>query len=124
MDKALLVYIIGATSDEFLMIQKDLPEWVCENVLLSNEGTAFSSQFVNANLIIVYARKDEKVAFSICEQIRNSQENLNIPILLVISRYQIYLGNDVKRMGNAAFIFSPFNGKELELKIAGLLEDS
>jgi response regulator RpfG family c-di-GMP phosphodiesterase len=124
MDKALLVYLIGATSDEFHMIQKYLPEWVCENVLLNNEGTAFSSQFLNANLIIVYAHNNEKVAFSICEQIRNSQENLNIPILLVISRYQIYLGNDVKRMGNAAFIFSPFSGKELESKITGLLEDS
>jgi len=43
---------------------------------------------------------------------------------LVIGRYEITQGAAVSRMGNAGFIITPFDEKELRDKIAELLESS
>ena len=119
-----ITHVAGATAEEFLHVKKCLPDWECVNTPLNDRETALSSNPETSNLIILYARKKDEKTHSICEEIRKTQEGPRIPILLVISRYQIPQGNDVKRMGNVAFIFSPFNEKELEEKISGLLEGS
>ena len=119
-----ITHVAGATAEEFLRVKKCLPDWECVNTTLNDGETALSCNPETSNLIIIYARKDEEKTHSICEQIRKTQKGQEMPILLVISRYQIPQGNDVKRMGNAAFIFSPFNERELADKISGLLEGS
>lgn len=74
-------------------------------------------------LIIVYARKTEKNTLAICGQLRNSPESSAVPILLAISRYQITQGSAVKRLGNATFIITPFQEKELRDKIEQLKKE-
>ena len=78
-------------------------------ILLSNSRTA--------GLFVVYAQKSEKSTLAICEQLRNSPETSAVPILLVISRYEINQGSAVKRMGNATFTITPFKEEELCDKI-------
>ena len=77
-----------------------------------------------ARIILVYTRKEQKNTLTICEHLRNSPENSATPILLAISRYEIPQGNAVKRMGNAAFIMTPFGEKELRDTIHNLLGKS
>ncbi len=85
---------------------------------LNDEETEVSSIPTTAQLIIVYARKNQNNTRAICEQLRNSPESSAAPILLAINRYEITQGSAVERMGNATFIITPFNEKELRDKIA------
>ena len=54
----------------------------------------------------------------VCEELRSASEISEAPILLVISRYQIAQAHAVKRMGNAGFIMTPFDEKQMRGKIA------
>lgn len=38
--------------------------------------------------------------------------------------YQILQGNEVKRMGNAAFVMTPFDQRSLRARVTELLENS
>jgi len=76
-----------------------------------------------AELIIVYARKEQKKTQAICEQLRSSAETSAAPIVLVISRYEIAQANAIKRMDNATFVITPFNEKELRDKIMEMQEE-
>ncbi len=71
--------------------------------------------------MIVYARKQQKDTLAICGQLRTSPESSAAPILFVISRYELPQGNSVERMGNAAFIITPFGRDELREKATRLL---
>ncbi len=111
-----IALVVGASVEEFAHVKQCLSDWGTVNASLSEKETA--------NLIIVYARKDEESTLAICEQLRNSPENSSASILLVIGRYEFQQGSAVRRMGNATFIISPFGEKELRDKIAELLEGS
>ncbi len=84
---------------------------------LNDGGIAVSSMSATPGLFVVYAQKSEKSTLAICEQLRNSPRTSAVPILLVISRYEITRGSAVKRMGNATFIITPFKEEELCDKI-------
>ena len=71
-------------------------------------------------LILVYVRKDVSETMNLCKQIREDREYEEVPILLVVDRYQIAHGSAVKTMGNAAFIIAPFDAKGLIEKIEAL----
>jgi response regulator RpfG family c-di-GMP phosphodiesterase len=93
-------------------------------VPLSDEGTTITSIRKTPTLVIVYAQDREKNTLAICEKLRNSPQSSAAPILLVISRYEIAQGNAVKRMGNAAFIMTPFDEDQLQRKTAELVKDT
>ncbi len=111
------VIVVGASEEEFGHVKQCLSDWQCVAESLKDDGTAVSSKPGTSGLFVVYAQKSEKNTLAICEQLRNSPETLAVPILLVISRYEITQGSAVKRMGNATFIITPFKEEELCDKI-------
>ncbi|MBW8002191.1 MAG: hypothetical protein FVQ80_09225 [Planctomycetes bacterium] len=112
-----MVIVAGASEEEFDHVKQCLSDWQCVAESLNDGETAVSSMPVTPGLFVVYAQKSEKSTLAICEQLRNSPETLAVPILLVISRYEITQGSAVKRMGNATFIMTPFKEEELRDKI-------
>lgn len=124
MSETRTVVVAGASTEESAHIEQCLSDWECVNAPLSNEGTAISSIPRTPTLVIVYAQEREKNTLAICEQLRNAPESSAAPILLVISRYEITQGNAVKSMGNATFIMTPFDEKELQRKTAELVKDT
>jgi response regulator RpfG family c-di-GMP phosphodiesterase len=112
-----IAIVVGASAEELDHVKQCLSDWQCVDAPLNDEETEVSSMPAAAEVIIVYARKSPKNTLAICEQLRNSPECSGAPILLVINRYEISQGSGVKRMGNATFIITPFNEKELRDKI-------
>lgn len=117
-----IAFIVGASAEEFVDVQRCLSDWKCVNLPVGDDGPAVSSIAATPQLIVVYALKDEKKTLAVCERLRNSAETSGVPILLVISRYLICQATAVKRMGNAEFIMSPLDGKRIREKIAGLVD--
>ena len=113
--------VVGASEEEFAHVRQRLADWECMNASLCDEKMAVSSIPEIAKLCVVYARKDQKNTLALCEQLRGSPGNSDIPILLVISRYELSQGKAVERMGNAMLIIAPFDEDELREKAAGLL---
>ncbi len=107
------VIVVGASEEEFGHVKQCLSDWQCVAESLNDDGTAVSSKPATSGLFVVYAQKSEKSTLAICEQLRNSPETSAVPILFVISRYEITQGSAVKRMGNATFIITPFKEEEL-----------
>ncbi len=93
------VIVVGASEEEFGHVKQCLSDWQCVAESLKDDGTAVSSKPGTSGLFVVYAQKSEKNTLAVCEQLRNSPETLAVPILLVISRYEITQGSAVKRMG-------------------------
>ena len=106
----------------FADVQWCLSDWECMNASLCDERMAVYSIPEIARLCVVYAGKDRKNTLALCEQLRGSPGNFDIPILLAVSRYELSQGNAVERMGNAAFIISPFDQDELRGKTTELLK--
>ncbi len=115
--------VVGASEEEFADVQRCLSKWDCIAAPLNDQETAVSSIPLTAKLMIVYARKQQKDTLSICEQLRSSPGNSAVPILLVISRYELPQGTAIERMGNAAFIITPFDQDELREKTTELLKN-
>jgi len=118
-----IVTVVGPSEEEFDRVKQCLSDWQCVAAPLNDEETEVSSMPAAAEVITVYARKNQKNTLAICEQLRNSPECSAAPILLVINRYEISQGSAVKRMGNATFIITPFNEKELRDKIMEMQEE-
>lgn len=79
-------------------------------------GSLRTDQPIDA--VIVFAKpNDEKRALALCQEIRNRPELASIPLLVAINRYQLSLGNDVRRLPNAHFILTPIEEQRLESKL-------
>ncbi|MDY7011761.1 MAG: hypothetical protein SVV80_13570 [Planctomycetota bacterium] len=112
-----IALVVGASAEELEHVRECLTGWFCAAVNIDG-GTDGCSPSGRPELIVLYARKAEKETLAICEELRSASESSEAPILLVISRYQIAQANAVKRMGNAGFIMTPFDGREMRGKIA------
>ncbi len=118
------VVVVGASEEELADVQWCLSKWDCVAAPLNDQETAVSSIPPTAKLMIVYARNQQKDTLAICEQLRSSPGNSAVPILLVIGRYELPLGNAVERMGNAMLIIAPFDEDKLREKTTELLKSS
>lgn len=73
-----------------------------------NPSNGLSAKSANTKAIIVFSEKyHEKASFEICTKIREHKDLNGIPILVAITMYQMPLGNSVKKLPNAGFIFTP-----------------
>ncbi len=115
--------VVGASEEEFAHVKQCLADWECMKASLRDEKMAVASIPEIAKLSVVYARKDQKNTLALCEQLRGSPGNSDIPILLVISSYELPQGNAVERLGNATFIIPPFDQDELREKTTELLKN-
>ena len=111
-----IALVAGASAEELEHVRECLSDWQCA-VTNVNGGTDGCSLSERPELIVLYARKAKKETLAICEQLRNAPETSDAPILLVISRYLISQANAVRRMGNAFFIMTPFDEKQLRDRI-------
>jgi len=109
--------ILGASVEQFSHIHKCLPAWECVNLPLDGRATMASLDCKEIRLAVLYARKSPENTVFICKSIRDSEDFSNVPILLVISRYQMGQANAVRDMANVNFIIAPFTEKELHEKI-------
>jgi response regulator RpfG family c-di-GMP phosphodiesterase len=112
------IIVSEASGEDFIHLQQCLPNWQCQVAPPINEDPTLSWFPPTAELIIVYAQKEQREALAICEQFRNSPQSATVPILLIIGRYDIPQANAVKQMGNATFMIAPFSEKELQDKLA------
>jgi response regulator RpfG family c-di-GMP phosphodiesterase len=64
--------------------------------------------------VIVFSRRyREKDALAMCKAIRECPSFDDVPLLVAITMYQMPLGNNVKRLPHADFIFTPLKEEEL-----------
>lgn len=71
--------------------------------------------------IVVFARKDEEDhALAVCRRLRSEEKYRGVPLLVAVTIYQMPLGNDVKRLRNAHFIFTPIKEDDLRQRIASM----
>ena len=117
------IIISEASGQDLIHIQKCLPNWQCQVAPPINEDATLSWFPPLAELIIVYAQKEQRETLAICEKFRNSSQSSVIPILLVIGRYDLPQANAVMCRGNAAFIITPFDATELQDKIVKMKEE-
>ncbi len=112
-----IALVVGAPAEDLEHVRECLTGWCCAAMDVDG-GTDGCPPSGRPELIVLYARKAEKETLAICEQFRNAPETSDTPILLVISRYLISQAHPVKRMGNANFIMTPFDEKQMRGKIA------
>ena len=92
-------------------------EWKAEDGMPVND--------TRINAVIVFSRKyAEQEALLFCKSIRNCYEFNNIPLLVAITMYQMPLGNDVKRLPNAGFIFLPIKEQDLVKRLNEMGSDA
>ncbi len=119
------ILVVGNISKEFDHVQAYLPDWDCTAICLKEEGSEILRPLPpDAKMILVYAHKKEANTISICGHLRESPETKNVPLLLVVSRYNIAQSYPVRRMGNSGFVIGPFTQKELQDKIKELCKPS
>ena len=112
-----IALVVGASAEDLEHIRECLTGWCCVAMDVDGETDGCSPSGC-PELIVLYARKAEKETLAICEQLRNAPETSDVPILMVISRYQIAQAHAFKRIGNASFIMTPFDEKKMHGKIA------
>jgi len=115
-----IAIVSGASAEEFVHLQKCLPDWQRQIAPPNDADTTLSWFPSTVELIVVYAQKEQRQTQAVCEQFRNSPISSAVPILLVLGRYEIPQANVVRCMDNATFIITPFNEGELQDKIVEL----
>lgn len=71
--------------------------------------------------VLVWAGKaDNREAVLACMEIRDRIEMQGVPLLVVITRYQMDIGNEVRRIVDSDFLITPFEEQNLRRKLAGL----
>lgn len=107
-----ITLILGASQQELVHVSECLSPWrvVPEDLANGSDGDSLPGR---PGLIVVYAQDAEKKTLAICERLRGAPETSSTPILLVIGRYQIAQAHDVKGMGHAGFIMTPFEKKQI-----------
>jgi len=69
--------------------------------------------------VAVSARKKEKQAVvRTCLEIRNRREFRNVPLLAVITRYQMHIGNEVRRIADSDFLIAPLDEATVEERLS------
>jgi hypothetical protein len=103
------VALVDYPPEEVPSLQKDIPEinWVQKQNLPAPDSDSLDAIVVNAR------HHDEDHALSLCQEIRDDNRYDGIPVLVAISIYQMPLGNNVKKLPNAHFLFVPLDKEEL-----------
>ena len=122
MNDTLTVVIVEPSVEQFSFVAKCLPAWECLNTPLDAVGNVFSSGTNKPKLIILYARRNWQNTESICTYLRKVIELSNVPLLLVISRYQMNQAHAVKGLANTNYIIAPFKAEELQDIIVELMQ--
>lgn len=115
-----IIYLLNTENNPAAEINEDLADSAWDFVRLGKEWSPEQElpDKGNTSALIVFSNKyREDETYSFCKSIRQSRTMDHIPLLVGISLYQMPLGNNVKKMQNAGFIFTPLRENELRQAI-------
>ena len=81
--------VVGASPEEIAKVDRILPNWELASLPVADGELAASNVPAAAKVIVAFAQQKEEDTMSVCEDLRSLPETSDIPILLVINRYQI-----------------------------------
>lgn len=116
--------VLGAPPEEVAKVDRILPDWELASLPVADGELVASKVPAAAKVIVAFAQEKEEDTMSLCEDLRSLPETSDVPILLVINRYQITQGNAVKRLDNADFVIAPINQNNMPDKIGELVGNS
>ena len=114
------IVVIDGNADQIQQLESQAPdfEWIEVEDLTGLRDK-------RAAAIIVFSKKyEEDRTLSTCHKIREDRSLDRIPLLAAVSMYEMPLGNDVKRLPNADFIFRPTEKGELHAKLRDIGSES
>jgi response regulator RpfG family c-di-GMP phosphodiesterase len=118
-DAGMALMLVGASPEKTIQLQKDLSQWNLVNAPNNwpdNGKTQIPISEIDAVLVFAQIHEESR-AFDICQKIKHLPEIKQVPLLLVINRFQMMLGHDVKKLTAADFIISPFDQNEFKAKL-------
>ena len=113
--------VIGAEQAQFEHCCLSLPEMDWAAVPVEQGTIEFDGLPDHPDVIVVYAGKTQTETLNVCKQLRMTSCTANLPILLVVNRYDITHAFVAKQTRNTDLLVTPFDGAELEESIAELL---
>jgi PleD family two-component response regulator len=108
-----VVAIIDADKEKFEYCRQLLPKYRSLALPIVEGMVDMTSLPAQVEVLLVYAGKTQQETMGICRQLRRNSCTVNIPILLVVNRYDVTQAFVVKQTGNADVILTPFKGEEL-----------
>jgi len=120
------VVLVDSSPEQYERLKNILPSWnlhcVSADKAKSQPDTVISE---NLDAIIVYARiKEEQHALKLCQRIKSVEQAKTVPLLVAINRFQMILGNDVKRLPGGHFILMPIEKEVLCQRLLSLINNS
>lgn len=116
------VLLVEPPAGELERLAQEIPGWdLAETDGSLAIGDAVQAGSATPSAVIVFARKDEEPhALEVCRRIRGMERYRDVPLLVAITIYQMPLGNDVKRLRNANFIFTPIKKRDLSARVGDM----
>lgn len=113
--------LIEPEPEQVEQLEKGLPGWKC---MVGGERDVdhveeLANEVDSLDAILVYAQThEEDRALRLCEHLRQRPDASRIPLLVVITIYQMMLGNSVKKgLPNSDFVFRPIDTENLRGRI-------
>ena len=108
-----VIAIIDANKEQFKYCKESLPKYRCLALPMPEGLGNVTAVPGHMELLLVYAGKTQQETMGICRQLRRHTHTMNIPILLVVSRYDVTHAFIIKQAGKAELILAPFSAGEL-----------
>jgi len=114
MNSQLRVAVFNAGPDALAEMQRRLDGCECEPASFDADSQAIAASFREPpDILLVYGCDDPHDAVDLCHHIRSAQQLRNVPLLLVITRYQIYIAHELRKMERSHFIMTPVEEADL-----------
>ena len=116
---AVLLVNLNGNDDKQRVLEEIDRKWTC---LIAPtdwpESGYLDVQLGTVAVVLVFVHTyEEEEALRICEYLRGRRESDGIPLLVAINMYQMPLGNSVKCLPDAGFVFTPLKAGDLAVKI-------
>jgi len=109
------ILLVEPAQEQLQTLEQEFSEWDWVSAPAGWPVTGESHLIQNdINVVMVFARpKEEKYALGLCKKIKDFPQGEQIPLLIVINRYQMMLGADVRKLPRANFIIAPLEKDHL-----------
>lgn len=120
-----VLMVVGADQDTLEDMQSRLPGYQCvgrevEEVRQSPEEAGAEQ----ADAVLVWAGKhNENEAEKTCEALREKDALSGTPVLAAITMFQIVVGNQVKKIPGAHYVFTPVQEEDLDERLEVVREE-
>ncbi|NQV32957.1 MAG: hypothetical protein HQ515_09695, partial [Phycisphaeraceae bacterium] len=108
-----VIAIIDTNKEQFKYCQESLPKYRCLALFMVEGLVDMTSLPAQVEVMLVYAGKTQQETSEICQQIRCNSCTVNMPILLVVDRYDVTQSSIATQTDKADVILAPFKSEEL-----------